>query len=1073
MAVETLKLKVDMDNSGLKAGAKEFERAGEQMGKSLQKGIDKSSKSDKIKERILDERYGLDERREYLKNERKRLAGLQKRREDDLRYSKHADVSEYDSKIATSEGNIAQAKTDIIQITENIRELRRELAAAQKEEANVGSASAGMEAVSGTVNKIGEKTKELAKSAQDAAQSEKQLAGATRDEGNAQDEAAAKTERHHRSHGRSLGSMIRSVFIYRTISRMLNMMRAGLANVITSDSAMAASLASIRGSLYSAFAPIVSFVLPALRSLLAVLAQVMAAIAHFIGAIFGMSGQAQATAGSLLQQAAATEAAGGAAGGAAKTIAAFDEINQMNDSGGGGGGGGGLGYDFTGTAESIDLLNDKFRETAAIVAGIAAAIIAWKLSHSFTKALGAFFLIYGIVGKIGDTIKAWKDGLQSINLDKLHLHDLSIVLGLLLLFGPKAAAIGAIAAGLSDVVVAIKDIVENGANLENVSTLIWGIGLAVVGISALIGNPIGFIIGIILLLAGLIISKWDWIEENVIKPIEAYVDLVGQWFSLMWTNVKQNFIEPLVEGAKGIWDWITVDLPAFIASVPEKLGELWDAIKLWFALTGLKLALKAAEFWNNIKEGASNLWEKVTAPFKALWAMVSLWFSTHSIKDLAKALWDGFINGLSTIWDSISGFFSTIWTNIKNWFTGGEGGESHSIATLASDMWGGFTNGLSEIWGSISGFFDTIWTNITNWFNEKIEAIKNLANALWSAITGSQNDNGDNLVPMEDAAITLDVVSNLDATAVQLLAQSGEKIAVEIDGEIKEIDAAEAWKLISEQASTQGEADGASYSAGFTTGAGDITSPLYGRTSGRGGGHGGRGGGTHERPARKAGQADGEEYKAGFESVDVDTDFSSIATDAQTAMTTVITIFQNAQTTITAIMTNIGNVIRSAFSSSGSVGASISAGLSSMMRRYINGMISGINSSFGVIDSLTSQLSRLKSIRVGGTFPFASIPTIRIPRIAPLAQGAVIPANNRFLAMLGDQTSGTNIEAPLDTIVEAVRTALGGNGGNTAQEIRQALQGMHIEVNKRVLGYLSADGINENRRIDGKLALNL
>lgn len=52
--------------------------------------------------------------------------------------------------------------------------------------------------------------------------------------------------------------------------------------------------------------------------------------------------------------------------------------------------------------------------------------------------------------------------------------------------------------------------------------------------------------------------------------------------------------------------------------------------------------------------------------------------------------------------------------------------------------------------------------------------------------------------------------------------------------------------------------------------------------------------------------------------------------------------------------------------------------------------------------------------------------------IPALARGAVIPPNKEFLAVLGDQKSGTNIEAPLDTITEAVRNALGTSdfGGN-------------------------------------------
>lgn len=50
-------------------------------------------------------------------------------------------------------------------------------------------------------------------------------------------------------------------------------------------------------------------------------------------------------------------------------------------------------------------------------------------------------------------------------------------------------------------------------------------------------------------------------------------------------------------------------------------------------------------------------------------------------------------------------------------------------------------------------------------------------------------------------------------------------------------------------------------------------------------------------------------------------------------------------------------------------------------------------------------------------------------KIPGLAAGAVIPANQRFLAMLGDQTSGVNVEAPLSTIKQAVEEALIENGG--------------------------------------------
>lgn len=55
---------------------------------------------------------------------------------------------------------------------------------------------------------------------------------------------------------------------------------------------------------------------------------------------------------------------------------------------------------------------------------------------------------------------------------------------------------------------------------------------------------------------------------------------------------------------------------------------------------------------------------------------------------------------------------------------------------------------------------------------------------------------------------------------------------------------------------------------------------------------------------------------------------------------------------------------------------------------------------------------------------YAALKNVELPQIPKLATGAVIPANREFLAVLGDQRHGTNIEAPLRTIEEAVINAM-------------------------------------------------
>lgn len=57
--------------------------------------------------------------------------------------------------------------------------------------------------------------------------------------------------------------------------------------------------------------------------------------------------------------------------------------------------------------------------------------------------------------------------------------------------------------------------------------------------------------------------------------------------------------------------------------------------------------------------------------------------------------------------------------------------------------------------------------------------------------------------------------------------------------------------------------------------------------------------------------------------------------------------------------------------------------------------------------------------------PAGEFQLFTIPNIPYLAKGGVIPPNAPFAAVLGDQRHGTNIEAPLETIQEAVANVMG------------------------------------------------
>lgn len=93
--------------------------------------------------------------------------------------------------------------------------------------------------------------------------------------------------------------------------------------------------------------------------------------------------------------------------------------------------------------------------------------------------------------------------------------------------------------------------------------------------------------------------------------------------------------------------------------------------------------------------------------------------------------------------------------------------------------------------------------------------------------------------------------------------------------------------------------------------------------------------------------------------------------------------------------------------------------------KVVNGIISGINAFLNIFNKVVSTASKITGDSWGGV---DLIPNVNIPR---LAKGAVIPPNKEFMAVLGDQKQGTNIETPLSTMIEAFTAALDARGGSS------------------------------------------
>ena len=137
------------------------------------------------------------------------------------------------------------------------------------------------------------------------------------------------------------------------------------------------------------------------------------------------------------------------------------------------------------------------------------------------------------------------------------------------------------------------------------------------------------------------------------------------------------------------------------------------------------------------------------------------------------------------------------------------------------------------------------------------------------------------------------------------------------------------------------------------------------------------------------------------------------------AKNTVVGVFNGMRDAIRSVLNNIISVVNGAISK-------------------VNGVVSAIESAFSFGPWKVPTPFGSKTIGFKATFP-------RVPTVPYLAKGAVIPPRSEFLAVLGDQKQGNNIETPEALLRKIVREETAGRqtgGGSyrfTAQINRRTL----------------------------------
>lgn len=458
--------------------------------------------------------------------------------------------------------------------------------------------------------------------------------------------ASEKASKSMDTFGKRVSGLFKRILVFSLISKALQSLRTWLGKTIMQNEEARAAVARLKASLLTLAQPILEVVIPVFVKLVNILAQVVTAIAKFFGMLSGKSWSAQKSAAAgLNEEQKALEGVGAAAEDAGKSMAGFDEINQLTSNNAGAGGGGGSGTSASDAISpdfsSLDMAEDELNDILGIVGAIAAGLLAWKIASLFTDSLstigglalaaaGGFALVYF-------WLDAWNNGIDLENFLGMLGGLAALAGGLAIAFGPIAAGIALVAGGLAMLVVGIKDVIENGFNLENTLTIIAGLFAAGLGISLLTGSWIPLLIAAIVGILVALVSFTGHGEE-LINGLKDVVEGFGKFFKGVFTGD----LKLAAEGAKQIWAGLKQAWNAIVNSIKDA----WNAFVEWLRSKNPALA--------NIFETIGKLFGDQYESWKKILSGLITFISGVFSGDWKKA-WNGVLDVLKGIWNLIVG----------------------------------------------------------------------------------------------------------------------------------------------------------------------------------------------------------------------------------------------------------------------------------------------------------------------------------------------------------------------------------------------------------------------------------
>ena len=480
--------------------------------------------------------------------------------------------------------------------------------------------------------------------------------------------------------------------------------------------------------------------------------------------------------------------------------------------------------------------------------------------------------------------------------------------------------------------------------------------------------------------------------------IASFFSKIGGWIAGLGAGTIGGILSIVTGAVTAIWSFITMLIDGF-----SWLKEILMVIGVALAAVGAVIlgapALITAAIAAIVAAVMTAVvfivqeWESIVKFFKKL---------CKSIGDFFVDLWDGIKNVWNTVcdWfktkiiDPIGKFFSDLWEGIKGvWSTVATWFDENVIQPVVNFFVGLFTR-IGQVLEGVWIIIQAVWIIVSEWFNTwVIQPIVNFFKWLWETVSGFFVSLWEDIVAIWNTVSTW-FNENVIIPVVNFFKGLWESISTFFKNlweDIKRI-----WNAVATWFDTWVIQPVVKFFKGVWTSVSGFFKNLWD---------------------------------------DIKRVWNSVATwFNDKIITPVKNAFKVACDAIAGFFSNLWSGIKR-----GIVGAmnAVIGGIESA----INFIVGGINKIIGGFNKVVSWAAKIAEVDWGGV---DLVPKVSISRIPQLAKGAVIPPNKEFLAILGDQRHGTNIEAPLNTIKQAVAEVLAQRGTGDSGDIIIQIDGNEV-----------------------------